>query len=832
MSVLALMRDFDSSPSSPWKSHMVLHEARRVIQVWAPQMKRLRLGPVPGLLCVRLVTMLLLGIIFLPSIYCDMESIYYSSYEIVIPKSLSVEGHEDPVGKASYMLFMQGQKQVIRLKVKRNYSVSNFPIYSYHNGILGQETPSISQDCHYEGYIEGVPGSFVSVNTCLGLRGILIKEDTSYGIKPMLSSKQFEHVLYTMAHQARVSCGVTSQDRPVSTSQQQGSRNPLQLQALSYLWSRTKYVEMFVIVNNQRFQMWGSNINETVQRVVDIIALANVFTRGINTEVVLAGMEIWTEGDLIEVPVDLQVTLRNFNSWRQEKLSHRVRHDVAHMIVGHHPGETMGQAFLNGACSGSFAAAVESFHHEDILLFAALMVHELGHNLGIQHDHAACICKDKHFCLMHENITRESGFSNCSSDDFYHFLHEHKGACLFNKPRHRSRKRETASCGNGVIEEAEQCDCGDQCETNECCTDECKLKEGAECSNEACCSGCKFQTAGRTCRSVIGACDLPEYCNGSSALCPGDRYKQDGTVCRQMYLCLSGVCMDPSVQCSDIFGSDSVSAPADCYKSINSRGDRFGNCGRPTDENNNYVKCSEENMYCGKLICTGVSALPEIKEDYTLIQVPNGDDWCWSMNAYKGTDTVDDGDVRNNTYCAEKKDCQGTVCTDAIESTFECKPEENCNSKGVCNDLGNCHCDFGFEPPDCVKEGGNGGSVDSGPVGESEGENPPGEGDGGGGGQNQTGSRKDEGGLDVTLLAFIILILIILVVILVCCFLMSESSKAKPAPPPPAAEPAPAAEAPPAEAPPPEGEAPAEPAPEGEAPPEGGEEPPPEPPPE
>uniref|UniRef100_A0A8D2B4W1 Disintegrin and metalloproteinase domain-containing protein 1a-like n=1 Tax=Sciurus vulgaris TaxID=55149 RepID=A0A8D2B4W1_SCIVU len=715
MSVLALVRDSDASPSSLRKPHMVWREARRVLQTWAPQMKGLRLEPAPGLLCVRLVTMLLLGIIFLPRICCDMESTYYSSYEIVIPKSLTVEGSEDPEGKASYMLFMQGQKQLLHLKVRRDYFVSNFPIYTYHSGILGQEMPPISHDCHYEGYIEGAPGSFVSVNTCSGLRGILIKEDTPYSIKPKLSSKQFEHVLFTTAQRAPVSCGVPSQDRPASTSQQQGRRNPLQFQALSYLWSLTKYVEMFVVVNNERFQMWGSNVSETVQRVVDIIALANSFTRGINTEVVLAGMEIWTEGDLIEVPVDLQGTLRNFNSWRQENLSSRVRHDVAHLIVGHHPGEDKGQAFLSGACSSGFAAAVESFPHEDVLLFAALLVHQLGHNLGIRHDRAACVCKDKPFCLMRENITKASGFSNCSSEDFHRFLQEHKGTCLFNKPWYRSHKREEPSCGNGVIEQSEECDCGTQCQNSECCTTECKLKEGAQCSNEPCCSGCKFQASGHSCRAVSGACDLAEYCNGSSPMCPGDRYKQDGSVCRKTFQCLKGLCMDPDVQCSNVFGSTSTSGPAECYTSINGRGDRFGNCGHPTSENPNYVKCADENKLCGKIICTGLLSLPEINEHFTVLQVPHGDDWCWSMDSFKETDTIDIGDVNNGTFCGAKKNCQQFSCTDATEVKFDCQADVTCNGKGVCNDLGNCHCDFGFEPPDCTKVG-NGGSIDSGPV--------------------------------------------------------------------------------------------------------------------
>ncbi|KAH0502257.1 MAP kinase-activated protein kinase 5 [Microtus ochrogaster] len=122
-------------------------------------------------------------------------SVYYSSYETVIPKRLPVKGSEDPGGRVSYMLLMQGRQQLLHLEVKGDHSTSNFPVYSYHNGVLGQEMPLLSQDCHYEGYMEGVPGSFVSVNICSGLRGILIKEETSYSIEPVLSSKEFEHIL-------------------------------------------------------------------------------------------------------------------------------------------------------------------------------------------------------------------------------------------------------------------------------------------------------------------------------------------------------------------------------------------------------------------------------------------------------------------------------------------------------------------------------------------------------------------------------------------------------------------------------------------------------------
>ncbi|XP_040842782.1 disintegrin and metalloproteinase domain-containing protein 1a-like [Ochotona curzoniae] len=732
MSATTSVRVSASSLSSLWQPHVFLYETWRLLQSLGPQMKGLGLGPIPGLSCFRVGTMLLWGVIFLPSIYMDL--VHYSSYETVIPDTLTIDEsektREKPGGKPSYVLFIQGQKHLIHLNVKRDYFVNDFPVYSYHDGVLEQEMLFIPHDCHYEGYIEGVPGSFVSINTCSGLRGILVKGETTYSIEPLRSSKQFEHVLYTMAHGTRVSCGATSKGgQGVSTSQQLGGKRLPNSQALTYLWSHIKYVEMFVVVDNQRFQMWGRNINETVQRVMDIIALVNSFTRGINTEVVLAGMEIWTERNLVEVAEDLQVTLRNFNSWRQEELVHRVRHDVAHMIVGHHPGENMGQAFLNGACSGGFAAAVESFHHEDVLLFAALMVHELGHNLGIQHDHSACACKGQPFCLMGENVTKESSFSNCSSDYFYHFLREHRGACLFNKPWHRSRVRRTGNCGNGVVEDSEQCDCGTACSFSKCCDSQCKLKGGALCDLGPCCVDCKAAPSGQVCRKPAGPCDLPEYCDGVSPVCPEDRYKQDGTLCHKQYGCKNAKCMDADTQCLSSFGYPAKSAPKECYAFFNGKGDRFGNCGRPQSGQGPYTKCSEENVLCGKLICTGISNVPILESQHTAVQSPNENNWCWSMDAHTGkADIPDKGDVSPDTYCSPTQSCKDFTCSDLNLPGFNCNQDTTCHGNGVCNDLGHCHCSKGYGPPNCSVVG-DGGSIDSGPPGKPAGP-PSGGGDG------------------------------------------------------------------------------------------------------
>ena len=61
-----------------------------------------------------------------------------------------------------------------------------------------------------------------------------------------------------------------------------------------------------------------------------------------------------------------------------------------------------------------------------------------------------------------------------------------------------------ATCGNGEIDDAEECDFGDANGT-QCCT-----------------ASCAFASSGTECLASTGACDLAETCSGSSELCPDD----------------------------------------------------------------------------------------------------------------------------------------------------------------------------------------------------------------------------------------------------------------------------------------------------------------------
>lgn len=102
-------------------------------------------------------------------------------------------------------------------------------------------------------------------------------------------------------------------------------------------------------------------------------------------------------------------------------------------------------------------------------------------------------------------------------------------------------------CGNGIVEQDEECDPGQGVESSCCDASTCKLKASAKCdpSNSACCtSQCQFAASSQVCRPAKDAsCDQAEMCTGSSADCPEDLTSPNGQSCGSDGLaCASGVC--------------------------------------------------------------------------------------------------------------------------------------------------------------------------------------------------------------------------------------------------------------------------------------------------
>jgi hypothetical protein len=209
-----------------------------------------------------------------------------------------------------------------------------------------------------------------------------------------------------------------------------------------------------------------------------------------------------------------------------------------------------------------------------------VIAHESGHTFGAVHDCDSQTCASSNTvnaqqcCPLSANscdaqakyIMNPStgqnieGFSPCTVGNICSAMGRNsvKSQCLSDNKGVRTFSE--SQCGNGIVEEGEECDCGGEkaCAANNCCEPKtCKFKNNAVCddSNEDCCRECQFASSTTVCRASTGKCDPEEKCSGSSATCPADNTSPDGQDCGNGLQCASGQCTSRDLQCKTLMGS-------------------------------------------------------------------------------------------------------------------------------------------------------------------------------------------------------------------------------------------------------------------------------------
>ncbi|EKV04676.1 hypothetical protein PDIG_87610 [Penicillium digitatum PHI26] len=211
-----------------------------------------------------------------------------------------------------------------------------------------------------------------------------------------------------------------------------------------------------------------------------------------------------------------------------------------------------------------------------------VFAHETGHTFGAVHDCDEDTCASKldassQCCPLSSSTCNANAeyimnpyaqnsmtkFSDCTIGNICSAIGKNsiKSSCLSD-----NRGVVTISgsqCGNGIVEDDEECDCGDEesCSDNSCCDAKtCKFKDNAVCddSNDNCCVKCQFASASTVCRASTGECDIAETCTGTSSSCPDNKFKDDGSSCgnkNEGLSCASGQCTSRDYQCRTVIGS-------------------------------------------------------------------------------------------------------------------------------------------------------------------------------------------------------------------------------------------------------------------------------------
>ncbi|XP_071392814.1 disintegrin and metalloproteinase domain-containing protein 9 [Centroberyx affinis] len=622
----------------------------------------------------------------------------------------------------SYALNINNRKHFLHLKRNRDFLAQNFVQYSHDiNGNHESSYPKPDVHCYYHGEVEGYENSLVALSTCSGLRGVILLDNDTYGLEPVPESPANEHLLYLLrdSQSEPFTCGVTSETASAeSHSPFDPDHSVTSLLRRKRNLPETSYVELALVVDNLRYRF--KEQNETAVRV-EMVEMANLldgYYKQLNIRVVLVGLEIFTESNPFDVEGSAGEVLGRFVKWRKSTLLPKIRHDIGQLIVGRpnpYGQGVLGMAFVGTVCSVASSGGINVFPDNNLAYVSTVVAHEMGHNLGMNHDSDQCTC-DGGSCIMSASASGSTKFSSCSGDDFERLIRRGGGVCLKNQPS-LSDVVGIAKCGNGLLEEEEQCDCGtpEECKDQCCDAATCKFTPGSACAQGSCCNNCQIRVAGTPCRESVNSCDLSEYCDGKSAFCPSDFYIMDGLPCENnAAYCYEGRCQTYDFQCKHLFEPDATKAADVCFVQANTKGTLFGNCG--ITSTGVPIKCSVDDSMCGKVQCTNVDVNNPPTGAHVSIQVIDGSS-CVNADFNLGTDVLDPAYVNPGSLCAEGKTCLDFKCVNAsaLLPNLDCDARSTCNGHGVCNDQGHCHCGNGWAPPNCDRSG-RGGSVDSGPA--------------------------------------------------------------------------------------------------------------------
>ncbi|XP_069924574.1 disintegrin and metalloproteinase domain-containing protein 20-like [Oryctolagus cuniculus] len=706
--------------------------------------------------------------------------------EVVIPLRLTGtgKGMKTP-GWLSYSLHIEGQRHIIHMKVRKLLSFRHFPVFTYTDkGAPHEDQPFIQDDCHYQGYVEGQPESTVALSSCFGgLQGMLQINGILYEIKPKKFSTTHEHLIHRR-HYIETEFQSTEWQSAEEIAEQLGfqdSKNrPLMQENYEGMWTHRWNLEYAVVQDHPRFLFRNGNVTQMIQDALVVMNELNSVFDKIDVFIALVGLEIWNEQNLLPNYTSMSRILNDFCNWKMMNLDARMPHDIAHIWV-YYKTWLNADSKAGSVCKQNSCSATKFLLDEDLLDFVLIVAHEIGHNLNFPHDTGKCTC-GRPTCVMSPTDRVTEAFSNCSINSLLIIMQQ--TTCMRNTP-HRAKY----ICGDGMVDGNEQCDCGTykQCEQDACCFTNCTLKPGAVCASGLCCKDCQFREIGEMCRKQENECDLPEWCNGTSAECPEDVYIRNGQTCMGTSHCYNKSCPSRERQCKQIFGEEATNAKQVCYSEMNTRGDRFGNCGNDTVS---YTACDTTDVMCGRIQCDTVKTI-SMNEDHTSVHWINiNGTSCWGTDYHFGMTIADTGDVKDGTECDVNSICVNRKCTFVLPPVYTCSPKF-CHEHGVCNSKDHCHCDSKWDPPTCEEEG-IGGSIDSGPPGKKR-------------------KRKKQKRSALYIWLLILLILLLLLLLCMLCFLCkkkkkSSEEKEKTAPPPegtPGAAPPPP-ETPGAEAPPPE----------------------------
>ncbi|KAG8456217.1 hypothetical protein GDO86_002132 [Hymenochirus boettgeri] len=327
-------------------------------------------------------------------------------------------------------------------------------------------SPDTFRDCYYTGTVLRYKGSFASFSTCGGLMGFIQMNDDLIYIEPLNQTVTVAGHAHRISRKKRAAekesreskfvhrpyCGVTGRRRTRIYKASEFGRG----KRYSYKQAQEYNIETVVVADPAMVSYHGPEA--TRKFILTILNMVyNLFQhKSLGVQINLRVTKLVL---LHESPVDMYIghhgekMLESFCKWQLEEFGKKndihmemstswgeeySAVDAAILITRtdfcvhkDEPCDTVGIAYLNGMCSDKRKCIIAE---DNGLNLAFTIAHEMGHNMGINHDNDHPSCANGLHIMSGEWIKGQNlgdvSWSRCSRDDLERFLRSKASNCL------------------------------------------------------------------------------------------------------------------------------------------------------------------------------------------------------------------------------------------------------------------------------------------------------------------------------------------------------------------------------------------------------------------
>ncbi|XP_053072136.1 disintegrin and metalloproteinase domain-containing protein 7 [Acinonyx jubatus] len=423
-----------------------------------------------------------------------------------------------------YELKLTRKTLILHLLKSREFLASNYSETYYSiKGEAVTSYPSTTDHCFYQGSIIHEFDSSASISTCNGLRGFFRVYNQRYLIEPVKYSDEGQHFVFRYNPKAQFAANYSCTELNFTRTTDPKDAIKIVEDLKTENTHKEKYVELFIVADDNVCRRNNHPHSKIRNRIWGMVNFVNMIFKTMDIHVTLVGLEMWTNGDKIDIDSNMENTLLRFSSWQEIFLKKRNNFDHVLLLSGKWLyTNAQGISYPGGICLPYYSSSVVKDLLPDLNVVASRIAHQLGHSLGMKHNDYPCTCTFERCVMDHGGSIPALKFSKCNRIRYLQHVKDYNPTCLFNVP-FSDKLSDYPYCGDKKLDEGEECDCGpvQEC-SNPCCdANKCVLKPGFTCAEGDCCESCQVKDSSDLCYEMNKKGNRFGYCkNKENGLIP------------------------------------------------------------------------------------------------------------------------------------------------------------------------------------------------------------------------------------------------------------------------------------------------------------------------